>query len=155
MQKTYQLTSRLPAAVVMQGLEGLFTQEGVQYRKSDLSITSVKTPVAILSFSQVLYSKRNWVGVNPFTFVSGVDVHCEPGAGDIVRINIRVDQFRTLIYFGLWVTSSGLAASAMPELWSAILLIAVALTIGWFVTVQFLGGFLIKQEIRDCLNIRL
>ena len=136
----------------MERVEDLFAKEGVEWRRADLSITSVKTPIAILGIQSRLYSKKNWVGLNPFVFVSGVDVRCEPGEGDIVRINIRIDQFRTLMWVAIWVTSSGLAASAMPEPVGAFLLIAATLTVAWFVTVRFLGGFLIKKEILDCLN---
>ena len=152
MQKTYELTSRLPAVTAMQRVEDLFAKEGVEWRRGDLSITSVKTPIDILGIQSRLYSKKNWVGLNPFVFVSSVDVRCEPGEGDIVRINVRIDQFRTLMWVAIWVTCSGLAASAMPEPVGAILLIAVTLTIAWLALVRFLGGFLIKKEILDCLN---
>lgn len=148
--KTYELTSQLPAAVVIQRMEDLFTKESVQFRTGDLSISSVKTPIA-MGIQPKLYSKRNWFVLNPFAFISGVEVRCESGAGGVVRVSIHIDQFRTFIWVAFLATCSGFAAVATPGLGWAILLIA-AVTVGaWFVLVRFLGGFLIKKEIRDCL----
>jgi hypothetical protein len=39
----------------------------------------------------------------------------------------------------------------MPQPEGAFLFIGVTIA-AWFVLVSFLGGFLIKKEIRDCLN---
>ena len=150
MHKTYELTSRLSAAVVIQRMEDLCTKESVQFRTRDFSISSVKTPIAT-GMQSKLYGRRNWVGLNPFAFVSGVEVRCEPGEGGLVRISIHIDQFRTFVGVALSAASSGFAALAMPKLGWAILFIA-AVTLGaWFTSVRFLGGFLIKKEIHDCL----
>ena len=148
--KTYELTSRLPAAVVIQRMEELFTRENVQFRPGDLSISSIKTPIA-KGIQPKLYSKRNWVGLNPFAFISGVEVQCKSSGGDVVRVNVHIDQFRAFIGVALSATSSGFAAVALPELGWAILFIAAVTVSAWFVLVWFLGGYLIKKEIRDCL----
>jgi len=151
MQKVYQLTSQLPAQAIMQRLEDLFAKEGVQFRRGHLSITSTNTTIAILGIQPTLYSRRNWVGLNPFTFVSGVDVCCKLGDGDVVKIDIHINQLRTFIWVVFWAMCSLLAAFVMSEPEGAILFIAVTVA-AWFVLVGFLGGLLIKKEICDCLN---
>ena len=150
-QKTYQLTSQLPAAAAMQRLKDLFRKEGVRFRSSDLSITSVKTPIAI-GLRPQSYSSRNWVGVNPFTFVSGVNVSCNSGANDVAKIKVQINQSRTFIYVAFWFMCSGFVAVSRPELEYATLLIVVTTIGAWFGLMWFMGGLLIKKEILDCLN---
>jgi fatty acid desaturase len=135
----------------MQRIENLFAREGVQFSRDQLSIKSTETPLAILGIQRRLYSRRNWVGLNPFAFVSGVEVRCESGESRVVRIGVHIDQFRTFIWVAFWAACSGFAAVAMPEWGWAILFIATVTVGAWFVLVWFLGGFLIKKEIRDCL----
>jgi hypothetical protein len=77
--KTYMLSSRLPAETTIARIGELLAKEGVQYRTEGLSIFSIGTPIALLSLQRTLYSDRNWVGLNPFTFISGV--RCEMPVG--------------------------------------------------------------------------
>ena len=150
MPKTYEFIARLPAPAAMQRIEDLFTEERVQFTRTDTSITSVKTPI---SFGARNYSKRNWVGLNPFTFVSRVNVRCEPGAGGVLRINLEIDQFRTYVWFALWAACSLAAATAMPRPEVAILVILGVTVAAWLLIVRFLGGFLVKKEILDSLSL--
>jgi hypothetical protein len=115
MHKTYKLACQLPAEAASERIKSLLSKEGVEYRAADLSITSVRTPIAVFGFQAKLYSHSNWVGVNPFTFVSGVDVRCERGAGGLTTVTVRVNRFRALVWAAFWVMSSLLAAVAMPE----------------------------------------
>jgi len=81
-----------------------------------------------------------------------VDVRCEPGKGDIGGINIRIDRFLALMWVAILGYMQRSCRWAMPEPVSAMVLIAVTMTVAWFALVRFLGGFLIKKEILDCLN---
>lgn len=151
MKKTYILSSRLSAETTIARVEDLLAKAGVQGRTEGLSIFSISTPIALLSFQRTHYSDRNWVGLNPFTFISGVDVRCQSDKSGLTEINVQVNKERTFLWVAFSVVSSGLAASAMPEPDGAILFIAVTLA-AWFGLVSFLGGYLIKKEITGCLN---
>ena len=153
MRKTYELTSRLSTATVMQRMEDLFRGEGVQFARGDSSITSVKTPISLGRLDARNYSKRNWVGLNPFTFVSGVNVRCQSDANGILRINVEIDRFRTYVSFAFWVACSLAVATAMSGLGAAILFTVGATVAAWFLIVRFFGGFLIKKEILDSLKL--
>jgi len=153
MPKTYELTSRLSMATVMQRMEDLFRGEGVQFTRGDTSIASIKTPISLGRLDARDYSKRNWVGLNPFTFVSGVSVRCESGTGDVRRINVDIDQFRAYVWFAFWAACSLPVATAMSKPESAILLIVGVTVVAWFLIVRFFGGYLIKKEILDSLNL--
>jgi hypothetical protein len=149
--KTYILNSRLPAEKAIARVGDLLTKEGVQYRTEGLSIFSISMPIALLSLQRTLYSDRNWVGVNPFTFISGIDARCQLDTSGLTKIIVQVNKFRTFLWVAFWVCNSALAASAMPKPDGALLFIAVSLA-AWFGFVSFLGGYLIKKEITDCLN---
>ena len=151
LHKTYELLCRLPANEVLERIKGLLTKECVRYRTDNLSVTSTQTPVVIFGFDPRLYTHTNWVGLNPFAYVSGIELRCEPGGNGLTKVTVRVDRFRAFVWVGFWVACSALAALPMPELGGAIFAIGVS-SAAWFGNVSFLGGYLIKKEIADCLN---
>jgi hypothetical protein len=94
------------------------------------------------------FSHANWVGINPFTYVSSVEVRCELSDNGHTKVIVRVNRFRAFVWTGFWVAFGALAASAMPQPGGAIALIAI-ICAAWFGNVSFLGGYLIKKEIGD------
>jgi hypothetical protein len=151
MHKTYELVCRLPARAALERIEVLLSKECVRYRAANLSVTSTQTPIVIFGFDPRLSSHTNWVGLNPFAFVSGVDVRCEPGDNGFTKVIVRVDRFRAFVWVASSVACSSLAASAMPVLGGAIFVIGISV-VAWSGVVCFLGGYLIKKEIGDHLK---
>jgi hypothetical protein len=153
MHKTYEFVCQLPAQAASERIEGLLSKEGVKYRAANLSVASVRTPIAVVGIQPKLYSHSNWVGLNPFTFVSGVEVQCEQVDSGLTKVTVRVNRLRTFLWVAFWVACSLLAARRMPEPGGAILVIGVACA-AWFGLVSFLGGYLVKKEISDRLKDR-
>src|SRR5580658_5678510 len=151
MHKTYEFVCQLPAQAASERIEDLLSKEGVKYRVANLSIVSVRTPIVVVGIQPKLYSHRNWVGLNPFTFVSGVEVQCEQVDSGLTKVTVRVNRLRTFLWAAFWIASSSLAARAMPEPGGALLVIGVACA-AWFGVVCFLGGYLIRKEISDRLR---
>jgi hypothetical protein len=155
MHKTYEFVSQLPAQTALERIEGLLSKEGVEYKADNLSIASVRTPFALLSFDRKLYSstdhRSNWTGLNPFIYISGVVVRCEEVDRVFTKVTVRINRLRTFLWVAFWIACSLLAASAMPEPGGAIQVIGVACA-AWFGIVSFLGGYLIKKEIADSLT---
>ncbi|MGH9638459.1 MAG: hypothetical protein ACRD3Y_00235 [Bryobacteraceae bacterium] len=151
MHKTYELTCRLPAQVASERIETLLSKEGVKYKAVGLSVASTRTPIAVVGIEPKLYSRSNWVGVNPFTFVSGVEVQCEQCDNDLTKVTVRVNRLRSFLWVAFWIACSILAARAMPEPGGAVLVVVVACA-AWFGIVSFLGGYLVKKEISDRLK---
>jgi hypothetical protein len=85
MHKTYELICQLPVHTASDRTEGLLSKEGVQYTTTNLAVTSVRTPIAVLGIQPKLYTHSNWVGVNPFVYVSSVDVRFKPGDGGVTK----------------------------------------------------------------------
>jgi hypothetical protein len=151
MHKTYELICQLPAHAASERIERLLSKEGVKYTATDLRITSVRTPMVLLGIQRELYSHSNWVGLNPFVFVSGVAVRFKEEENGRTTVTVRVNQRRGLLWVAFWITCGGLAMLAMPEPGGAILFIGIACA-AWFGIVSFLGGHLIKKEVSDRLN---
>jgi hypothetical protein len=149
--KTYTLSSRLSPEEAIARVGKLLAAERVQYRVEGLSIFTTRTPMP-LGLQRAHYSKRNWVGLNPFAYVSGVSVECQAVNGGPTQILVRVDRFRTFTYSAIWVCASGLVSVRMPTLAYAVSFIAVSFALAWLCSVVLLGGYLLKKEIADCLN---
>jgi hypothetical protein len=153
MHKTYEFVCQLPAQVASERIEGLLSKEGVKYRASDLSIVSTQTPIVLLSIQPKLYSHSNWVGINPFVYISGVNVLFKPGDGGVTNVTVRVNRLRAFLFAASGIATGFLAACAMPE--PAGVLFFVGFTCAsWLGIVSFLGGYLIKKEISDRLRDR-
>ncbi len=151
MHKTYELFYRLSPKVASERIERLLSEEGVEYATADLSVASTKTPIVLLSIQPRLYTRRNWVGVNPFVFVTAVAARCEPSEGGVTRVTIRVNRRRAFLMVAFWAACSFLAALAIPEPRRAILILGVSCA-AWLGIASFLGGYLIRNEIDDCLR---
>jgi hypothetical protein len=154
MQKTYELICQLPAHTASARIEDLLSREGVKYTATNLAIASIRTPIVVLGIQPELYSHSNWVGLNPFAFVSGVDFRFKEDENGLTRVTVRVNRMRGLLWVASWITCGSLAAVAMPEPAGAILFIGIACA-AWLGIVSFLGGYLIKKEIADRLSDRL
>jgi hypothetical protein len=151
MHKTYELVCQLPALAVLERIEGLLSKEGVKYRAANLSVTSIRTPITVLGIQPKLYSRSNWVGLNPFTFVSGVEVRCEPSDNGFTKVTLRINRLRAFLWVAFWAACSFLAARGLPEPAGALFFITF-FGVAWFGIVSFLGQYLVKKEISDCLK---
>ncbi len=151
LHKTYELICRLPAQVASEQIEVLLSKEGVRYRTADLCVTSVRTPIAVLSIQPKLYSHSNWVGINPFVYISGVVVRLVPVDDCITKITIRVNRLRAILFAALGIAIGFLAARAMPEPLGTLFFLGFA-CVTWLGMVSFFGGYLVKKEISDRLK---
>lgn len=151
MHKTYELVCQLPAREASERIERLLSKEGVSYTTANLSVASTQTPIAVLGFQRNLYSQSNWVGVNPFAFISGVNVVVKSGDDRVTKVSVSVNRRRAFLWVAWWVVCGSLTASAMPQPAGALFFVGFSCA-AWFGIASFLGGYLIKKEIGDCLR---
>lgn len=149
--KTYELVCPLSAQAALGRIKALLSKEWVEYSATDLSVTSTRTPIVFFNFDPRLRSRSNWVGVNTFVCVSGIDVQCESGGNGLTRVILRVNRFRSLFWSACWTVLSLVAAVSMTEPAGALFFIG-SVCASWFVMVHFLEGHLIKKEISDWLR---
>jgi hypothetical protein len=151
MDKTFELSCQLPSDTASERMETMLSKEGVEYTATNLAITSIRTPIVILGLQSKLYSHSNWFGINPFAFVSGVDLRFKRDENGLTRVTVRVNRFRGLLWVAFWTTCGAVAALAMPEPGGLILFVGIACA-AWSGILSFLGGYLIKKEIADRLS---
>jgi len=154
MHRTYELICQLAPDVALKRIESLLSEEGVKYASTKTSITTTSAPIVLFGIQPKLYSQKNWVGLNPFPFVSGVELKIIQEETGLVKVTVRVNQGRGLLWVAFWTTCALLAASAMPEPGAAILLVGVT-TSAWLLIVSFFGGHLIKKELAGSLDVLL
>ena len=151
--KTFEFVCHLPAEEASQRIEALLLKEGVEYAAANLSVVSERTPVAVLGIDPKLYTHNNWVGINPFAYVSGVDVRFRPSIGGDTIVIVRVNRARSFFFAALGIATGLLAACAMPQPAGVVFFVGFA-SAAWLGIVSFLGGYLIKSEIGRSLKTR-
>lgn len=98
-----------------------------------------------------MYSKRNWIGLNPFPWISGIDARCQPGKSGSTHVIVKVNRERAFLYALFQFSMCGLGSAALPTLVDAILFIAFSSAVAWF-GCMFVPEYLIKKEITNCLK---
>jgi len=151
MHKTYELVCPLSAQAALERIKALLSKKCVKYRADNLSVTSTQTPLVVVNVDPRGISRSNWVGLNPFMYVSSVEVQCQPADHGLTKVIVRVDRFRALIWVGCSIALGALVASAFP-VWAGLLVLVAFTSAMWFRTVS-LGGYLIRKEISDHLKL--
>lgn len=134
----------------MERINGLLTKECVQYRVDHLSVTSTQTPLVLFGFDPRFYSRNNWIGINPFAVVSGVDVRCESGENGLTKVIVRVNRGRAFLWAAYWIVF-GIPVLLLPQPAGVIVFTVLSCT-AWLGNVTFLAGYLISKEIADNLK---
>ena len=142
------ISSALSIDDALNRLSALFMSECVTYSRSSDSIVSIKTPVALFSLDRRLYSKKNWVGVNPFIFVSGVEITCRYSSVNRTDVSVSIDRKRAAVMYVVAMAFVLVVGSVVP---------AKAVFVGVFATILFLSlnalsGALVIKEIKAELN---
>ena len=151
MNRSYRILCSLPAPTAFERVKRLLSIEGVRYTFADLSLRSTYTPILLLNVQPVGYTRKNWVGINPFTSVSSVEVRCEPKDDTTTIVAVDIDRRRAFMQVAFWIACFFLAASALPEPAAALLVFAGSI-VAWSIEMEFVGGYLIKKEISDYLE---
>lgn len=129
----------------------LFDGEAVKYRAENDSLRTTKIPFAMFTLDPRMYSRRNWLGLNPFVFATSVDVAAVAGPDHGTVLEIVVDRRRAMILYLLSMANVLLVAWYLPSLWARVALpvlfgCLLAAFFFWFSISQ------IKQEILGALK---
>lgn len=148
----YALVCRLAPRDALARVAALLAAEGVTFTSSDLSLESTSTPLAFLGFQRRAYTRRNWVGLNPFAHVSGIAVQCER-VGATTAITVRVDGGRAALLAAWWACCAGFVGLAVSPA-VGVLAIGGVGAVAWWLQGCFLGGYLIATEIQNDLGAK-
>ena len=148
----FELKSRLAPREALSRIGNLLAEEGVKFKEeAELSLVSTATPIAILGIQTKLYSRKNWVGFNPFVFITSIRVDCKLDGGSGTIIELRINRHRALLWVGFYSIYVGLAARDMQEPNGALLFASVTI-VAWLFYFFFVGGHLVKREIRNAVR---
>ena len=148
----FELKSRLAPREALSRIGNLLAEEGVKFKEeAELSLVSTATPIVILSVQTRLYSRKNWVGLNPFVYITAIRVDCKRDGSNGTTIELRINRRRALLWVVYWAICAGLVARGLPEPNGA-LLWASTTVIAWLPFFSFLGGGLVKREIRSVVR---
>jgi hypothetical protein len=95
------------------------------------------------------YSRKNWVGLNPFTHISAVQVRCDQASEAASDVHVCVDRTRAL-YLGLVYAWAYLLIPLVP-LVAAILLVLSITAMLWYL-VHYVPDVLVRHEL--CVALR-
>jgi len=142
---TYSLRSSLPPDAARDRVAALLTAERVRYTQTPDGLQSTRTPYG-LNVQRVWYTRRNWVGLNPFAHVSGVQITFAPA-----DVTVHVNRTRAL-YLAAPYMAGCLLTPFLP--WPGVVALLAGCTgLTWFVA-SYVAGHLLKAEIERELNPR-
>ena len=146
-----ELKSRLAPREALSRIGNLLAEEGVKFKEeAELSLVSTATPIVILSIQTRLYSRKNWVGVNPFVFISAIRVDCKQDGGSGTTIELRINRRRALLLVVFWAICAALVVDAPGP--DGALIFASVTIVAWLFYFFFVGGPLVKREIRNAVR---
>src|SRR5207253_607827 len=151
LHKRYELLSPLESQAAVKQVALLLSQESVAHIATGLRVASTSTPLVVLGIQPQLYTRKNWFGLNPFAFVTSVDICCEPIGSGGTRVAIDVNRRRAIFHVTFWTVCAALTARAFPGLVAVGFVAAIVLVAG-FSIVSFLGGHLIRREIAAAID---
>lgn len=148
LKRAFTLTSDLSENDAQQQIIKLFDSESVKYQVVNNEIRSLKTPVTLLSVDPRMYTRRNWVGINPFVFISGINVTLNGGSSKGTVIDVNINQTRGVIIYLLILLCLASIMFAIPNLLTGIAILVFGLFISYLIIFPFFIGSVLKNEIK-------
>lgn len=148
MKKRYRMTSVLPESECLARFGRLLADEYVVCHREGLWLRSTDTPMVLLNFDRRYRSRNNWVGINPFVYVSGIEIELA-GAGEQTRIEVVINQDRTL-FFHVLLPVLCVPMLLAPSPHGVIAFVAVA-SVATLI-LRYLSGGLIRYSLQRCLR---
>lgn len=145
----FRLYSKLCMNDTIKRIAGLLSYEHVSFDAGPNSIKSTHVPFPIVSLDKRMFSRKNWVGINPFIYISSIEMFFTESTTKETQIDISVDQYRTIVLYSFSLITMLYVAIALPNLWLGIsFFFSMA-----FLTRLFIFNLCVKKLIRgEILN---
>jgi hypothetical protein len=141
----FRLYSKLPMIDTIRRITELLACEYVGFHADQNSIKSTHVPFPILNIDKRMHTRKNCVGINPFIFISGIEIFLKEINTRKTQIDISVDQDRAILIYLFILCITLLVALTIPILWIGI---SLFLFIGIF-TRFFVFNICIKRLIKS------
>lgn len=96
-RKTFTVTTALPPDDALGRLAQLLEIEGVKINREQGGVRSLRTPIPLLNVDPRLYSRRNWVGINPFALLTAIEMRATASGGGGTVVNVSIDRRRVVL----------------------------------------------------------
>ncbi len=143
------LKSYLPKETVIERLQALLRSEHINFHVDGNNIITTDIPLPIFSFDKRLYSRNNWLGINPFVVVSRIDFAIQGTAN--IQIDITIDRLRSFVIYLLIISLACLIVTSIPNLYFGICFFLFFIIISWLILFK-LCIYLIVNEINKSLS---
>ena len=147
-RKTFKVVTALSAEQAMGRLLTLLDTEGVAHNPGTKSVRSLRTPIPLLSADPRMYSRRNWVGVNPFALVTAIEVNAVT-THDGTVMDVTVDRRRLLVLLAIEIWLVCLIALRAPL---AVTIASAVFMLGACLVLLRWSHTLVKYEIEQQLQ---
>jgi hypothetical protein len=148
------LNFNLSVKEILQRMENLFKYEFISYRVDSTSIISNYIPIPLIGIDRRLYSKKNWIGINPFIFISKIELLVKPlDFQEGVQMKININKRRGIILYFIIIALIGFVSCNLPALWAAIILFSFVAVSSYLFIFYICIKKLIISEIANELKI--
>jgi hypothetical protein len=113
----FRLYSKLSVSDAMKRIGDLFVSEHVGFYANPDSIKSTHVPFPIVSIDRRMFSRRNWVGINPFIYISSIEVFFTELNTKETQIDVSINQRRAIVLYLGFLCLTLFVALAIPVLW--------------------------------------
>lgn len=136
-RKTFTVRTALPPKEALSRLVKLLETEGVKIEREEAGVRSLRTPIPLINVDPRLYSRRNWVGINPFALLTGFRMTMAASEGGS-SIDVSIDRRRVVLLLAfevLVVLAMVFRAPPLATLSVAVVLLGVcAVLLRWAYT---------------------
>lgn len=146
----FTLISSLTPGTALKKIMQLFDQEAVRYEATECVLRSTKVPFAVFTLDPRMYSRRNWLGLNPFVFASRIVVTAKEDPGGQTMLDVLVDRSRAIGMYLVGMINVLVVAAALPEWWGRLALI-LFFAIALFLFFLRFPSRAIREEIRNAM----
>jgi len=132
-------------------LSDLLEYENVKYKKTANEIFSLSTPFPFFNFDRRAYSRRNWVGINPFVYISGIKIILK-SRENFTALTIELDRMRSYAILVCFLIFIGISAVNFSNGGFGFLFFSTSSVLAYFAVLYFLSYKLIKDEIDKAMK---
>jgi hypothetical protein len=149
-KRHFRFTSDAQPGTVLETVSSLLSKRSVQHSIGANNITSTRVPLPIVGWDKRLYSRDNFVGVNPFVFIDRIELNVERQSAGETIVDVLLVQWRSFVplafllimSFGVWLSEDSLAMKA----------VSLLAALGWYVfAFHLVIGNLLLDEIKKAL----
>ena len=154
----YTLNANMPLNDAIVRISDLLDSEHVSYKAEANIIGSTEIPLPFWSWDKRLYTRKNWIGFNPFIFISSIDFILKEISQKETHIEVIINQKRAMFLFRFFcflflgiMVAVLLSANDLFEILVPFLIFSAMLFIAWLFIFRHSIN-LIKTEIIKALQ---